>query len=317
MLLSFFKIAIAQLLFIMVFYANTTDHGDSLSKEILSKNRNKQFQLIDLDSCSFDQDQKEDLGCLVEAVKLDYLTSSEIFKDWISRGCASDENINYFFTLIKESLDVNRYNNNTYQKAEIIRLVHSIDSSIAKDLNVLIDKVVFLLQSLKIHYHNIQHTLEVTLGTTQALLQCYRDGLIKDLRSILIPIVAALFHDIGYANAEELISCIQRLPSDEYTLLFHEAKDSIFLEDFRLQVQKTFNFQLLTGAEFHLHHVYLSQVLLPQILSVLPDSFVNKQFLLSKDSLEKINAIISLTDLKPDPKKYRDDRRNYSPYAKS
>ncbi len=67
----------------------------------------------------------------------------------------------------------------------------------------------------------------------------------------------------------------------------------------------------LTGAELHLYHVYLSQVLLALILNTLPDTFSHKEFLLSTDSLEKINAMISLTDIKADPKKYREKSRAY------
>ena len=248
---------------------------------------------------------------MLEAVKSDYIDSSKLFKNWISRESISEEDIDSFFTLVKENLDIYRYKNNAYQKVEIIRLVHSIDPCIAEDLNILIDRVIFLLQGLKIHYHNIQHTLEVTLGTTQAVVQHSKEGLIKDSKFILLPIVAALFHDVGYSNEEEIILFIQKPPSDACTLLFHMAKDPGFLEDFKLKAQNISDSKLLTGAEFHLHHVCLSQIILPKILGELPDTFINKEFLLSKESLEKINAIISLTDIKPDPKKYRDGRRNY------
>ena len=57
---------------------------------------------------------------LLEAVKSDYIDSSKLFKKWISRENVSKKDVDYFFTLIKENLDIYRYKNNAYQKAEIL-----------------------------------------------------------------------------------------------------------------------------------------------------------------------------------------------------
>lgn len=257
------------------------------------------------------EDQKRALNCLLESAKLDYISASETFKDWMDKDCISVENIDFFFTSVKEELDKRRYKNAEHQKIQIVEIVRPIDLCIAEDLHVLIDRVIIILQDLKINYHNIQHTLEVALGVTETSVQCYKEGLIKDPKMIMLPIVAALFHDIGYSNAPDIISYMQKLPLSEFSSLFYKVKDPIFLEEFKAVLENISDPKLLSGAEFHFYHVHLSQILLPWILGGLPSSLVHQEYILSPDSLEKINAMIALTDIKPDPKEYRKNRRQY------
>ena len=84
----------------------------------------------------------------------------------------------------------------------ILDIIKPYDDKMAEDMGLIIDIVVSLLEDLQIQYHDIQQTLEVALGTAQACVQGYKEGKFSDYASSCLPIVAALFHDIGYSNAE-------------------------------------------------------------------------------------------------------------------
>ncbi len=186
-----------------------------------NKNFTQAHQHINLAYQTLNQSPLFALDFLVKAAKLHYPSTAIALTNLIESNSLSPEKINYFFTSIKETLNLHRYQDIDHQTIQITNLTRLIDLDnpeyppISEDAHLLINLVVQLLENLQIDYHNIQHTLEVVLGTTQAMLQYSKEDQIKDPKKILLPIVAALFHDIGYSNAKEIISFIQNLSSSD------------------------------------------------------------------------------------------------------
>lgn len=236
--------------------------------------------------------------------KVDYSSLVEEVK----KELTSEEEITDFFTLLYKAVDPYRYKTIEDQKNKIVKIIEPLDSNMAEDISLLIDTVVTLLQDLRIHYHDIQHTLEVVLGTTQAVIEGYKEGKFIDYKMASLPIVAALFHDIGYSNAAQTKYFMLQLPKEKYSSLFFAINGEKFVEAFE-QTMQEIAFTPSVGAEMHLYHVHFSQVLLPYILNMLPEPFHYKEFFLSKESLESICSMISLTDIKTISIPYREAQR--------
>ena len=248
---------------------------------------------------------------LIKSPNFKYLDASAKLQLWMTQEIDSPEELSSLFLHVKSELDLYRYKDVASIKKKIIDLLKGSDFSITKDVEILIDKVESLLKDLKIHYHNIQHTLEVTLGTTIAMVQSFKNEEIQDEKTILLAITAALFHDIGYSNSPEMLTYLKNLNRREYELLFMKAKDEVFIQNFEELVSKIKKNANITGAELQPYHVYLGQITMKFVLEKLESSLPLGRFLLTQESLENINAMISLTDIKPDLKKYRENRLRY------
>jgi hypothetical protein len=286
-----------------------------IRREVQNLTESKNLALVASNEISTDPEA----ACthLLNAAKLHYETAASTLMNWINEGKISEEQTDLFFKSIKSALDEHRYVNVDSQKAKILHLVEIIETkcpnrlSLKKDLTTLIDCVGNLLKDLKIQYHNIQHTLEVTLGTIQAVSRRVENGLVRDPKTALLPVIAALFHDIGYSNSRVVVDLVKGLSKEQYEPLFLAAKGQGFIKDFEREVEKMQRGEM-TGAEMHKYHVQLSQVLFPLIISSIPDNELpHKEFLLRSNSIEKICAMIALTDVKPDVTKYREDRREF------
>jgi len=238
----------------------------------------------------------------------DYQIDYESLAEKVQTELLSAEDLESFFSLLLTAIEPYRYQSIAHHKNMILDIIRPFDDKMAEDIGLIIDVVVSLLESLQIQYHDIQHTLEVTLGTAQACMQGYKEGKFSDYTSSCLPIVAALFHDIGYSNAEQAKQWMQSLPKQNYASLFLSIHGQIFLQAFEETLQ-AIAYTPSIGAEMHLYHVHFSQVLLPHILQTLPSSSYYKEFFLNKDSLESICSMIALTDIKRISQEYRDQQR--------
>jgi hypothetical protein len=242
---------------------------------------------------------------------INYSTDYKSCASQLDAWDGSEESIHTFFTALHTEIEPYRYVSTAHQKALILEAIAPLGPEIQSDVSLLIDTVITFLKDLKIQYHDIQHTLEVVLGTTRAAVQGYEDGILPNPQSAFLPIVAALFHDIGYSNAAETKQWMLSLPRDVYASLFCKIQGESFLQEFEKTKELAAHNPNAIGAELHLYHVHFSQVLLPYILEQLPDTFIHKSKLLDPNSLEIICAIISLTDVKSISIAYRKERRDF------
>src|SRR3990167_3430537 len=104
----------------------------------------------------------------------------------------SDKNV---FLETKKTLDTYRYQNALTTKNEILGILRNqVSCEIVESVEKIIDKECSLFDHLEIYYHDTQHTLEVTLGTTRIVGEAFRAGVVSE-EEVLLAIVAALFHD--------------------------------------------------------------------------------------------------------------------------
>ncbi len=244
-------------------------------------------------------------GFLQELEK-DYTKAVYNLQEKAQKKEISLQEIENAFLKVQKELNSYCYQGHTNTKNAICHLLRGIDPEIATDVSILIDKLSYLLGDLEIYYHDIQHSLEVTLATTQIMTQAFKNKEVKDPKSILLTVTAALFHDVGYSNNKEILSFITSLEKRKYESLFTEAKSKKFSEDFSTLVNIIEQGTLVTGAEFHLYHVFLGQITLAYILDSLKNDLIHGKFLLEKPSLDSINAMICLTDIRGDTSTYRE-----------
>ena len=76
-------------------------------------------------------------------------------------------------------------------------------------------------------YHNLEHTISVTLATARLLHGSYLEGHEFSAKNILLALVGALFHDAGLIQAEEDISG----SGAKYTI-GHEERSIVFMKQY-------------------------------------------------------------------------------------
>ncbi len=246
---------------------------------------------------------------IITEIEQDYQQAAYLLQQKIEEKNISPEDIRRIFFEIQKEQSLYHYKSISNLKKTIHEILLAIDPIIASDISIIMNKLQHLLSELKIYYHDLQHSLEVALATAQILTTNFENKLNSDPKSILLAVTAALFHDIGYSNQKEILDFLKSLNPTHYTPLFLQSKNEKFIEKFNQVLKRVRENEPLTGAEFHLYHVYLGQISIEHILSSLKKDLYYGHFLLHPDSLEKIKAMISLTDIKPDLNNYREGRQ--------